>query len=134
MSGTLELIAAIVPRLKAWPALAAIVGDRVLDPVPAATPTPYVSLGPITGFRVDADCIPGVEVTVQVDAWSTRPGLAEVLRMASAIEESLHSFETDLGAGSALAVFSHRLTTTLRDPDGVTTHAVVQFTAVIENP
>lgn len=134
MAGIAELIAVIVPRLKGWPSLSGIVGDRVLDPVPARTPAPYVSIGPITGIRADAECIPGSEVSFQIDAWSGRPGRLEAGRMAEAIEEALHGYEADLGGGVALALLEHRLTSILRDPDGVTTHAAVQFIAVVEQP
>lgn len=129
------LIAAVVPRLKAWPALAEIVAGRVYDAAPRSAAFPYLTLGPVDATTVDVDCIPALEIGIQIDGWSRRDesaSMAEGYRLAAAIRGALDDAELDLGGGSALALMRHELTRVMRDPDGVTVHAVVQFTAIVE--
>src|SRR5690606_18981222 len=108
--------------------------DRPADSSPAS---PYLSMGPWTIIPDDADCIDGVEVTGQIDVWSWGAGeafgSAEVSKIADAVRRSLHDAEFNLTI-NALATIRHELTRILRDPDGVTNHAAIQFTATIETP
>lgn len=138
-----ELLAAVVTRLKADAAVSALVGTKVYDRVPqkpngqADVASPYLSLGPSTEVPDDADCIDGVEVTFQIDAWSWGAGeafgSAQVRKIARAVRRSLHDAEINLTT-NALVTLRHELTRVMRDPDGVTNHAAMQFTAVIETP
>lgn len=131
MSPTLELQGAIVARLKAYAALTALVGTRVLDPVPVGAAFPYVSIGPSDELQEDAECVEAVVVTMQIDAWSRQPGIAEVSRIADAVRAALHRYALTLST-NALVEIEHRQTRRLRDPDGQTNHAAVEFTATIE--
>lgn len=46
MDPVLELQGVIVSRLKAYPAVSALVGVKVYDNVPAGVSYPYISIGP----------------------------------------------------------------------------------------
>lgn len=130
-SPTLELQGAVVARLKADTATIAIVGSRVYDSVPGGVVFPYVSLGPSDELSDDADCITGLDITLQIDCWSRAPGFPEVRRLADAVRRVLHGYEFELPV-NALVLFEHRQTRYFRDPDGLTSHAAMTFMAFIE--
>ncbi len=132
-SPSLELQSAIVGRLKAFGALTAIIGTRVYDPVPKSPVFPYVSWGPDQSISDDADCITGFEVSIQIDAWSLAVGLPEVKRIAEAVRAALHDYDLPL-IDNALVSIRHRQTQNLRDTDGLTNHAVIEFVALVEQP
>jgi uncharacterized protein DUF3168 len=132
-SPTLELQGAIVTRLKGFAGLTALVGNRVYDNVPQAATFPYVSWGPEQAISDDADCITGFSVTIQIDAWSRAVGLPEVKQIAEQVRLALHNYDLTLTA-NALVSIDHSQTRTLRDPDGLTNHALIEFTAFIEQP
>jgi hypothetical protein len=135
---TYELKAAIITRLKADAAVAAFVGTRVYDRPPdgAITP-PYLSMGPSDAVTDDADCIDGLEITMQIDCWSWGSGEAfgdaQVRKIAGAIRASLHEAEFSL-TENALASIRHRITRYQRESDGVTNRAIISITAFVELP
>lgn len=132
-SPTLELQGAIVSRLKSYPAVTALVGNRVYDSVPADAEFPYISIGPSDEITEDADCIRGFDISMQIDVWSREPGHPQARRIADAVQRALH--EQDLAlTDNALVYFRHRQTRFLRDPDGLTTHAAITFEAFVEQP
>lgn len=138
-----ELLAAVIARLKGDETVASYVSDRVYDRVPETTDgkpkvtSPYISLGATTSTPSDVDCIDGEEISFQVDAWSWGDGeaysSAEVRKIGRAIKRALHEAEFDLSS-NALASLQHERSITTRAGDGVTNHAAVQFTAVVETP
>ena len=131
MSPLLELVGAIVPRLKGDGAVSALVAERILDRVPLSAVFPYASFGSAWEIQDDAECIGGVEIGFRIDVWSRAVGLAETSRIANAVRRALHNAEMNL-AENALVMIEHRRTDTMRDPDGLTTHAALEFMAVIE--
>jgi hypothetical protein len=132
-SPSLELQGAIVARLKADSGVTAVIGSRVYDPPPANATFPYVSIGPSDEFSDDADCITGFVVTMQLDGWSRTGSFTEARRIADAVRATLHGYEFNLSA-NALVLFEHRITRMFRDPDGITSHAAMTFTALVEQP
>lgn len=140
-SPSLEIQGAIVTRLKAYTALTGLVGARVYDGVPdeqkrisdTGAAFPYVSWGPDQSLSDDADCITGFEISIQLDAWSRKVGLPEVKAVAEAVRAALHEYDLPL-TDNALVSLRHIQTQTLRDPDGLTNHAVIEFTALVEQP
>lgn len=131
MDPDLELQGAIVSRLKADAGVIALVGDRVFDTVPSGAPFPYVSYGPVDNLSDDADCITGFDITVQIDVWSRAVGFPEAKRISNAVRAALHDAPITLSV-NALALIEHRQTRTIRDPDGLTSHAAMTFNALIE--
>jgi len=132
-SPSLELQGAVVARLKADAEVTALIGTRVYDRVPDNGTFPYVSFGPEQVLSVDADCITGFEINMQIDAWSRSMGFPEVKRIAEAVRASLHGYDLAI-ADNALVSFEHRQTRIFRDPDGLTNHAAIEFVAIVEQP
>jgi hypothetical protein len=127
----LELQGEIVKRLKADPAVTALIAGRVYDSVPAGAAFPYVTIGPVDAVEADADCITGLDVAQQIDCWSRAVGFPEVKKIVDAVRASLHDFDLAL-ASNALVYFEHRTTRITRDPDGLTSHGILGFEAAVE--
>jgi hypothetical protein len=133
VSPSLELQGAVVERLKAFPGLAALVSGRVYDSVPQSASFPYVSWGPEQVLSEDADCITGFNITIQIDAWSQAVGLPEVKQIAEQVRLALDEYDTEFSS-NALVSIEHSQTQLLRDPDGKTNHAAIEFAVFIEQP
>lgn len=136
MDPVFELKAAIIARLKATPAVAGFVGNRVYDRPPTGViQPPYISMGPWDATSDNADCIEGLEITGQIDVWSWGAneafGSAEVSKLSGAIRAALHEVEIILPT-NALATISHRITRYQRESDGATNRAIVSVTAFVE--
>lgn len=127
----LELQGAIVQRLKADPAVAALVAGRIFDAIPQGAAFPYVSYGPGDFIRDDADCINGYQAFVQLDVWSRTVGNPEALKIADAVERCLHDANLALPT-NALVFFNHIQSDPARDPDGITTRVIMRFEGFIE--
>lgn len=135
MSESLALQKAIVATLKADPTVASLVNSRVYDsvPLPPQLVLPYISLGQ-DSIEVDrAECYNGTIHSVQIDAWSQDVGFPEVKRISSAVRRALAYQPLDLTAdGYRLVDIALETDLILRDPDGVTSHAVLTFRAMTE--
>ncbi|MBS7698771.1 MULTISPECIES: DUF3168 domain-containing protein [unclassified Chelatococcus] len=131
MEVTHALQAAAVAALKASPAVTALVVGRVLDRVTDKTAFPYINLSGFQLVQHDADCIDGAEVFFDVHVWSRTVARTESADIAGAVREVLHN-ATLLLTDAELTELEHRDTRYMRDPDGVTNHAVVTFRALVE--
>lgn len=132
-SPDLELQGAIVSRLKADATLATLIGSRVYDQPPDGASFPYFTIGEAQFLRDDATCISGGQVYLTMHAWSRAVGFPEVRRIADAVVESLHLAPITLPTNHLISIM-HRQTRTFRDPDGLTSHAVIEFVANTEKP
>jgi hypothetical protein len=128
---SLELQRAIVGRLKADATLTAIIAGRVYDQPPKGPQFPYVTLGDDQTVPDRGQGYDGSDVSLTIHTWSRAQGFPETKRMLEAIRASL----TD----APLALTGHRLidlamaeSRALRDPDGITSHGVITFTALTE--
>lgn len=128
----LELQGVIIAALKADPVVASLVGDRVFDTVTPDADFPYITYGPTSSVEDDADCITGHDLAIQINTWSREVGYPEAKRINDAIRACLHNSETVTLAQNALVYLQHRQTQTQRDPDGITSHGILQFEAFIE--
>lgn len=127
---SLALQEKIVALLKTHAPLAAEVGARVYDEPPTAPQFPYVTVGDGDVLGDDTeDCGDGSEVTLQVDAWSRGPGYPEVKRIAAAIRAALKT--APVLTGFEVSVVEFVRAAFLRDPDGMTRHAALQFRYLI---
>lgn len=125
-----ELQRLLFATLKADVGVSAIT-TRVYDSVPAAPVFPYVSFGPQDSVDDGADCIGGLEITIQLDCWSRTVGFLECKNLVDAVRKALHEQELEL-TDNALAEMRVELTRVFRDPDGETSHGVVQVTAIVQ--
>jgi hypothetical protein len=124
------LQSAIIAALKADATLSGFIAGRVYDPVPSGFVFPYVTVGDGQVVGDDNECADGSEVFFQCHAWSRTPGYSEVKKIAAAIRSALRSATLTLtGFDVGLAEFTQ--TQFLKDPDGLTSHAVVEFRFLI---
>ncbi len=136
MDPTYELVAAVISRLKDDDSVKAFVGPRVYDrPPDGEEQSPYISMGPSDAVTDDADCIDGLEITMQIDCHSWGPneayGSAEVRKLSCAVRNALHEAEIAL-PNNALATLRHRITRYQRESDGATNRAIISVTAFVE--
>lgn len=132
-SAEYELQAAIVPLLKADATLSALIGTRVYDQPPATPTFPYVTIGDTQFLRDDATCISGGQIYLTLHGWSRAVGFQEVRRIADAVVEAVHMAPATLPSNRLVSLM-HRQTRTFRDPDGLTSHAVIEFVASTHKP
>jgi hypothetical protein len=130
-SAELELQAAIVPLLKADATLTPLV-NGVYDQPPAtswATPKEgYVTIGEAQTLRDDATCLEGGRVFLTLHGWSRKVGYPAVRAIADAVVEALHMKALAMPTHRFISIM-HRQTRTFRDPDGLSSHAVIDFIA-----
>lgn len=129
-SQTLAMQGAIVDALKADAALNAVLQKRVFDRVPENVALPYISIGPAQMTEDDADCMDGAEVFQQVDVWSKEPGYTECKKIGGLVRKALHRL-TVTRDGFTFQI-EHRFTTEQRDGDGITSHGILSFRALID--
>lgn len=131
------LQAAIVSELKSNGGVSAIVGSRVFDRVarnPDGSPQadfPYVALGDTQFIPDEAECTDAGETNLTLHCWSRAVGFPEVRRLAAAVANALHDVSLPLDSGNvqSLLLQSSRV---LRDPDGLTSHAVLNFSVLTD--
>lgn len=95
------LLDAVLAALAADPAVSAIVGDKVVDEVPAdLTPVkaPYVYAGPINRQRVPDTCARAWAMRMRVYAVSTMFGRRQAWDLADTVIRALHRAELTLPA------------------------------------
>jgi len=123
---------AVIARLRADPGVIAIVGNRIYDNPPPEADFPYLSIGPDQTLPDRASCYDGSEVILQIDGWSRTPGFQEVKTIAEAVRAALTDAPLDLSPAYRLVDIALDQLQTLRDPDGLTDHAVISFRALTE--
>jgi hypothetical protein len=131
---SLEIQGFIVSRLKADADVMALV-NGVYDVPPASpwgTKNAYISLGSTDMIPDDADCITGETHSVQIDVWSRSVGMPECKKICAAVKRSLHGADVEF-AENALVQVECTMLRTMRDPDGLTNHGVLQFEFRIED-
>lgn len=120
----------IVDLLKESGALPDVVAGRVFDEPPTVALFPYVTVGDGQVLGDDTDgCGDASEVIVQVDAWSRAVGYPEVKGIAAAIRGKLKT--VPVISGFVVTVVEFQQCQFLRDPDGKTRHAAIQFRYLI---
>ena len=135
---TFELQSAVITRLRADVVVTGFVAQRVYDLAPmrpdgtVTAAVPYISMGPSDELSDDADCIDGFEITFQIDIYSVERGYHEVRKIADAVRRAL-KLDLVLSA-NALVLLDHRITRYMREPDNITSHAAMTFTAIVEQP
>lgn len=112
-----------------------LVGNRIYDGVDPEAPKPYVSFGPFQMLPEHGDCLDGGEAFMTLDAWSVVEGsdgsTVEVKQIGAAIAADLDRKSIVLD-GQRLIELSIEQIQYLRDPDGITAHAVITVHAWTE--
>jgi hypothetical protein len=125
---SLALQGAINTRLRAQ---VLAVSGRVFDEVPQDVAFPYVELGEFQTVDDGAQCHDGQEVFATLHVWSRAAGQVEAKTIAGAVRGALHEAELALGAAWQFLEIAHQDTRYLKDPDGLTSHAVLSFRALV---
>jgi hypothetical protein len=128
---SLELQKALVAWLNGH-STGPLVGGRIYDGIPGSAIKPYVSFGPFQLLPEHGDCLNGGEAFVTIDAWAAGPSTVEVKQIGTAIAADLDLAPIVLDAPQRLVEMSIEQTQYLRDPDGITAHAVITVHAWTE--
>ncbi|MCD7109709.1 DUF3168 domain-containing protein [Rhizobium sp. DKSPLA3] len=126
-SPELEVQGEVVRLLKADATVTGF-SRRIYDQPPTAPSFPYINIGEAQTLRRDATCLEGGDIYLTMHAWSRAVGFPEVRRIADAMVEALHLAPMTLSTNRFISIM-HRQTRVFRDPDGITSHAVVEFLA-----
>ena len=130
-AATSELQKVIIQTLSDDADVKEIVDGRVFDSVPLKAEYPYISLGPMTSDTTLADCLELDNISIQIDVWSRDVSSAEMRELANAVRQALTKSDLALEK-NGLVLFNHENTRELRDPDGLTSHASVNFDVIVE--
>lgn len=130
-SPELEIQGEVVRLLKADSAVMALVNgiyDITPDAAWAQPKQGFINIGEAQTLRRDATCLEGGDIYLTMHAWSRAVGFPEVRRIADAMVEALHLAPMALSTNRFISIM-HRQTRVFRDPDGLTSHGVVEFLA-----
>ena len=109
------------------------VSNRVYDRAPQNVVFPFLQIGDIQTVEDGADCIDGTEVFVTLHIWSRAIGAVESRQIAAMVRTALHEWLPNLiASGFRCVEHMHRDTRMVGDPDGITSHAVLTFRALID--
>lgn len=128
---TLEVQKALVAALKAAAGVSALVGARVYDRAPDGVTFPYLQVRHVATTPADAQGRRGSEALWTVDVWSRAPGAVECRRIMAAVHGALHWATPTLDAGSVVMCRENGRRD-VADPDGVTTHGMLDFIIVTD--
>lgn len=129
----LPLQAAILSTAKAAPAVTAILGDgeaiRFYDRAPNPATYPMATFGPMQTVPDYDGCGWLAEVFAQIDLWSTAVGFPEVKGLADTLTAALDAGLTV--EGWTVVRFGVRSLQTRREPDGLTSRAILNLFYVL---
>jgi Protein of unknown function (DUF3168) len=122
---SLQLQKAIVAWLKADSGVNAIIAGRIYDAVPGGAAKPYLSFGPFQALPEHGDCLDGGEVFITLDGWAAGPDTVQVKQLGTAVAKALDLAAITIDTPPRLVELTVEQTQYMRDPDGITAHAVI---------
>ena len=102
----------------------------VFDDVPQNASYPYIALGEETAVDFSVKDIQGWDLTVNIHVWSQYKGSKETKQIMDKIHDLLHNINLSV-TGFNLINLRFEFSDIMRDPDGITTHGVMRFRAII---
>lgn len=131
-----ELQQYLYARLRTVSEVATLAGGRVYDRVPSkngqvTAQFPYVSFGPANMIDDFADCVDGETHTIQLDVWSRAVGQIECKNIVDGIRKALTHSQPELAENAVVGV-NIPICQIVRDPDGLTTHGIMQIEIMVE--
>lgn len=127
----LELQGGMYTVLISDDALKQHVGSGVYDVVPGDAAVPYVAIGEAQFIRSDSSGVLSGDIYLTLHAWSQEVGFREVKEIAGCVVDALHHAGIPLPTYRLVSI-NHRQTRVMRDPDGQTSHAVINMVAFVE--
>jgi hypothetical protein len=122
-----QLQAAIVSALKAP---TAICGGRIYDKVPAEPVFPYITLGDEQALDDGNSCEDGWEVFSDIHIWSRSQSFGEAKGLVASVVPRVVTTLTITGFTNVIS--SLESSRSFRDPDGLTSHAIVTVRHVLQ--
>jgi hypothetical protein len=129
---SLQLQKALVAVLKADAGVNAIISGRIYDAVPGGAVKPYLSFGPFQMLPEHGSCLDGGEAFVTLDGWAAGPDTVQVKQLGAAVAKALDLAPIMLDAPPRLVEMTVEQTQYMRDPDGITAHAVITVHALTD--
>ena len=129
---SLQLQKAIVAWLKADASVNAIIAGRIYDAVPGGAVKPYVSFGAFQLLPEHGDCLDGGEAFITLDGWAAGPDTVQVKQLGTAVAKALDLAELTIDTPARLVEMTIEQTQYMRDPDGITAHAVITVHAITD--
>ncbi len=129
---SLQLQKALVAVLKADAGVNAIIAGRIYDAVPGGAVKPYLSFGPFQMLPEHGSCLDGGEAFVTLDGWAAGPDTVQVKQLGAAVAKALDLAPIVLDAPPRLVEMTVEQTQYMRDPDGITAHAVITVHALTD--
>ena len=125
---------AVLTALRGDAALRALVGTRIWDTPPGPSSTfPCVTLGEgQTIPQRSLGCFDAAEHFFRVHVWSREVGYPQCKRIAEAVHRVLHEAEIAV-SGFTLIDMAQENSVFMRDPDGKTSHSVLEFRALLDS-
>ena len=113
---------------------AASLGASVYDGAPASAVFPYIEIGSSDGIPNDADCVNGVDITMQVDVWGRDQGKMNPTEdLTFDVRDAIHEAQLTLDSPYVCRNVRVVMFQCFMDPDGITAHGVIQATGLIED-
>ena len=113
---------------------AASLGATVYDGQPANATFPLIEIGESDSTPDDADCINGYEITMRVHVWGRDQGKMHPTELLlDQVYDAVHEVALSLDDPYACVNCRVGLTRVFMDPDGITTHGVLEVTGLIED-
>lgn len=106
------------------------VADRIYDRPPADVQFPYIRVGDDQTVGDDDDCEELSEVFCRIHVWSQAAGKPEAKTIAGAVRAAIRAATWSL-PGFAVDNVQFVQTLYLDDPDGISTHAVIEVRFLI---
>ena len=129
---SLQLQKALVAVLKADAGVNAIIAGRIYDAVPGGAVKPYLSFGPFQMLPEHGSCMDGGEAFVTLDGWAAGPDTVQVKQLGAAVAKALDLAPIMIDAPPRLVEMTVEQTQYMRDPDGITAHAVITVHALTD--
>lgn len=111
---------------------AGVASQRVYDRVPPVVLFPYVTVGDEQSIDAGDQCAAMFDVFADIHVWSRAVGKVEAKRVGEAVRQALAA---DIVVEDYDVVLQEFQTSRiLNDPDGLTTHAVLTFRFLLQQP
>ncbi|MHC2677520.1 hypothetical protein ACVI1J_009683 [Bradyrhizobium diazoefficiens] len=126
-----DLWAAIEAKLRSDQALSALIDGRIFDRVPAKPDYPLVTIGNMQVIPESADGVDAAETAVTIHVWDQFKQVDKSRQVGGAVINLLHDEQLQTVSSGTQSVLLESASY-LRDPDGVTNHAVLTFSVLTD--
>lgn len=127
---SLELQKSIFDTLSGDSTITSTYGANVYDYIPDNTSFPYVKLGEETSVDNGTKTLQGNEHTLVIHTFSQYRGSKEVKNIMSRIYALLHESSLSV-SGASLVNLRFEFSDIIKENDGLTTHGIQRFRAVV---